>query len=235
MTVARFFEGWRYREMGIVLALAFASIILWRVSIVGLLFYPFHLFGTFVHELCHGLAAILTGGEFRRFIVNPNLSGLAWSAGGIRWIVIMAGYLGNALFGGLLVVISAWGLPSRQVLFWLGIVLGVLCLLFVRNLFGVVSGLLLAAGLVLAGRRLDDFWANALLMFLAVQSMLNAINSVFDLVKITTSVGGQYGHNDAMSMQKITMIPAPVWAVLWSMVSLGILVGSLILAYRRST
>lgn len=232
MSIARFFQGWRHREILVVLGLGIISVVLWRIPLLGWLFYPFRLFNTFIHELGHGLAAIATGGAFQRFAVNPDLSGVAWSAGGIRWVVTSAGYVGSALFGGILTLLSAWNVPARSVLFWLGVVLGVLCLMFVRNLFGIATGLLLAAGLILAGQRLSAAWADGLLLFLAVQAMLNALDSLLDLVWISSSFG--HAVTDARIMASATGIPAIFWALVWTMLSAGILVGTLLLAYRRT-
>lgn len=54
--------------------------------------YPFRLFGTFVHELSHGLAAVATGGEFQRFSVQPDVSGLqlaeAWRDGLLKVLAL---------------------------------------------------------------------------------------------------------------------------------------------------
>jgi MFS family permease len=132
-------RGWR-RWFGLAF-LALALIGLWQVPWLGWLVYPFRVFGTFVHELSHGLAAIATGGDFVRFAVSPDLSGVAHSAGGLRMIVASAGYIGSAVFGGALLVLHARLLSSRTLLFGLGVVFGLLCLLFVRNLFGVAAAL----------------------------------------------------------------------------------------------
>lgn len=223
--------GWRQREVLLVVGLALATIMAWRVPIVGWLLYPFQLYGTFVHELSHGLAAVLTGGEFRRFVVHPDLSGTALSAGGIRWIVVSAGYIGSAIFGGILTLLSVSAVPARRVLVWLGLTLGVLSLLFVRNLFGLAAGVVLAALLYGAGRKLRETWADSLLLLLAVQMMLNALDSVFDLVQISAASGAT--RTDAQIMAQATGIPAIVWAGLWSGLSLLILLATLRLAYRR--
>ncbi len=223
--------GWRQREVLLVVGLALATIMAWRVPIVGWLLYPFQLYGTFVHELSHGLAAVLTGGEFRRFVVHPDLSGTALSAGGIRWIVVSAGYIGSAIFGGILTLLSVSAVPARRVLVWLGLMLGVLSLLFVRNLFGLAAGVVLAALLYGAGRKLRETWADSLLLLLAVQMMLNALDSVFDLVQISAASGAT--RTDAQIMAQATGIPAIVWAGLWSSLSLLILLAALRLAYRR--
>lgn len=219
----------RRNEIWLVIGLALATVLLMRLPLFGLLFYPFQLFGTFIHELSHGLAALLTGGGFERFAVHPDLSGVAYTRGGIALIVASAGYLGSALFGGALVWLAARGAPARTVLNWLGIGLGLLCLLFVRNLFGIASGLVLAAGLWAAGRYLSAIWAEGLLLFLAVQMMLNAVDSLFGLLHIST-FGGP--HNDAAIMAGLTGIPALFWALLWTFTAIAILIWSLRSAYR---
>ncbi len=231
MGVAHFFQDWRQREIMTVLGLGLLMLILWRIPLFGLLFYPFQLFNTFVHELSHGLVAIATGGGFNRFVVRPDLSGTAWSVGGIQWIIVSSGYIGSALFGGILTILAAWGAPARRVLFWLGVALGLLCLLFVRNLFGIVTGFGLAAGLMLTGRRLGPLWADGLLLLLAVQAMLNSLDSMFDLVGFSLALGGP--RTDAQIMQSATGIPAICWALLWTTISVVILIVSLRVAYYR--
>lgn len=222
---------WQRREMLFVLLIALVTIVLWRQPVVGMILYPFRLFNTFVHELSHGLAAMVTGGAFRRFVVNPDLSGIAWSAGGIRWIVASAGYIGSALFGGMLTVLSSRRIAARQLLFGLGLVLGILCLLFVRNLFGVVSGLLLAVALCFAGRRLQPLWADRLLLLLAVQMMLNGFDSLLDLLLLSSATSRVT--TDAHIMADSTGVPALIWAALWLVVAVAILYSSLRFAYLR--
>ncbi len=227
-----FLQGWRYNEVVLVLLVAVLSVLLWRVPVIGWVFYPFHLFGTFVHEIAHGLAAILTGGEFSRFVVNPDRSGVAWSAGGVPWIITSAGYVGCTLFGGILIILAGRNVSSNHVLTFLGILLGILCLVFVRNLFGIFAGLVIAGLLFAAGYYLQANWANWLLLFLAVQVLLDAINSLFDLVRISSRSNIL---TDAQIMQNLTGLPAPIWAVFWTMLSFVVLVGALTLAYRDGT
>ena len=69
--MAGFTDHWRWRKVFGLLLLATILIVLWRIPGLGWLAYPFRLFGTFVHELSHGLAALGTGGSFRRFVVHP--------------------------------------------------------------------------------------------------------------------------------------------------------------------
>src|SRR5215217_2007374 len=117
---------WRQRDVLIMIGVVFVSIVLGRQPGFEWLFFPFRLFDTFIHELSHGLATIITGGSFLRLVVYPDFSGMAWSSGGLRWFVTSAGYLGSALFGAVLTLLSARRIPARRLLVGLGIALGLL-------------------------------------------------------------------------------------------------------------
>jgi len=212
------------------LVLAFALIALWQVPWLGWVAWPFRLFGTFVHELSHGLAAIATGGDFQRFSVHADLSGLAWSAGGIRVVVSSAGYVGSAIFGGVLIFLQARGLSPRVLLLGLGVVFGVLCLLFVRNLFGVASALVLTAALLAAGAKLGEAWRDGLLKVLALTLILDGYNSLFTVLVLSGSGNVQ---TDAQAMAQMTWLPATAWSVLWMLASTAILFFVIRFAMRK--
>jgi hypothetical protein len=209
-------HGYRWGELFAFVATGIAILVLWRLPYVSTLVYPLRLLGTFVHELAHGLTALGTGGEFRRFTVEPDLSGLAWSAGGWRWMVSSAGYVGSTLFGGVLMLLATRGVPSRALLMIGGVLLGVLCAFFVRNVFGVVTGLSLAAVLVLAGFWLKENWADGVLMVISLQLILDACNSLVYLIRIS---GDDTVRTDALNMAQATGVPAVVWACVWMVFS----------------
>lgn len=210
--------------------LALAMLALWQLPMLGWLVYPFRLFGTFVHELSHGMAALATGGDFVRFSVHADLSGLAWSAGGVRWVVASAGYVGSAVFGGLLLLLAARGVSGRALLLVLGASLLLLSLLYVRNLFGIVSGIGLSVALVLAALRLRPNWADALLWVLALQALLDSFNSLF----VVWNLSGDSGvHTDAHTLEELSGLPAGLWVALWMALSLAVLLVVVRLAYHR--
>ena len=224
-------HGFRWAELLGLLALGVAILLLWRVPYAEFVVYPFRLFATFVHELAHGLAALATGGNFVHFFVQPDLSGTAWSAGGMRWVVASAGYVGCALAGNLLILLAARGVSSRGVLIVLGLVLGLLCLLFVRNVFGVLCGALLSIALIAAGWGLRAALRDMLLLVLAVQLVLDGFNSLLDLLHLA---GDASVHTDARTMAEMSGVPATLWALAWSALSLVMLLMTLRLAYRRA-
>jgi hypothetical protein len=228
--MAGFGSRWHGRELLGLFALGIGLLVLWRIPALGWLAYPFRLLSTFVHELSHGAAAIATGGDFDRFVVNPDLSGLAWSAGGTRWIVASAGYVGSALFGTLLLMLGRV-LPARTLLFALGLALALLCVFFVRNAFGAVTGLALAAALMLASVYVRGLWSEGLLLVLALQLLLDGFSSMIDLFWL--SAHGRT-HTDAHTLAQLSGLPAPAWAVIWGVVSAVLSLAALRLAYRRA-
>ncbi len=214
---------------------AFAlSLILRQVPVLAWLIYPFQLFVALVHELSHGLAALLTGGRFIEFVIAPNASGLAVTAGGWRWFVIPAGYLGAALLGCLLLLLThrASGPRQRQ---WLALGLGsffaLMTLLFARNLMAVTVGGLAAVALWGLGSYGSPLLLTFGLNLLAIQCLLNALDSLMGLMRL--NAGPFQSLNDAQAMADLTHVPALFWAILWSLAAVAMLTGSVYFSLWR--
>jgi len=72
----------------------------------GYAIYPFKLTVTMLHEFGHAMGAVLTGGVVDSIQINPNGSGWCRTAGGMRGITLMGGYLGSAIFGNVLLYVG---------------------------------------------------------------------------------------------------------------------------------
>ena len=88
------------------------------VAIVTL---PFRHLGIFVHEMGHGLFTLISGGRFYWFQMELMQGGVAVTSGGLRFLTLLGGLLGPALFGALLLQAST---RVRRVHFVLWIVTG---------------------------------------------------------------------------------------------------------------
>lgn len=215
-------------KTGVLLGVCALTVALWFVPYAGLALFPLRLLGTFLHETGHALAALATGGAVYGVAIAPDGSGVTTSAGGIRALILPAGYLGATLYGALLIGLLRRGMNARTLLLGTGALLGVITLAFVLrtgNLFSIGWGIALSAALVLAGRRLSEPAAAWTAAFVGVQCALNAL---FDLktllflsVGLAIPAGG--GVSDAAQMQQIFLIPASVWAVVWIAFALGML------------
>ena len=197
--------------------------------------YPFRLLLTMVHELGHGLAALLTGGEFIRFVIRPNGAGLAYTAGGWRFVVIPAGYLGVALFGAGLILLGRSHRWSRTAMAIIGGAMILLSVLYgVPSIFSpdVLSGILTTLSGVIFGSlflwvavKATPGWIIFLLHLVAIQAGLTAFNDIATVIGLSARFFNAPA-NDAQSMAELTFIPAIVWALLWAIVSLLLIGGA---------
>jgi hypothetical protein len=180
------------------------------------------------------LAALITGGRFEKFTIAANTSGLATTAGGWRWFIIPAGYVGAAFFGALLLVLIHRNSRTRGRR-WLAIGLGLFFLLmtvlFARNLTGIAIGVISALALLILGWYAPPLLLLFGLNLLAIQSILNAVDSLLGLIRL--NAGPFQLPNDAQAMADLTHIPAFFWAVLWSVLALSVLIGSIYLVVQR--
>ena len=214
--------------LGVLLGVCALTIALWFVPYVGLVTYPIRLLGTFLHEGGHALATLLTGGVVTGMAIQPDGSGVTFSAGGVRLAILPAGYLGAAAYGALLLALLRRNWGGRRLLLATGILVGLLTLGLVRpwnNLFGFVWGVLIAAALVAASRLFSPRAAVWTAAFLGVQCALNALWDLRTLLYLSLGLAtpAGAGMTDAAQMAQQTLIPAPMWAVLWTMLSFVLL------------
>lgn len=78
------------------------NFVLWNTFIVK----PMKLIAVFVHEMSHATACWMTGGSVKGIEVHSNEGGVTKYVGGIRYIVVPAGYLGGSFWGGFFVTLS---------------------------------------------------------------------------------------------------------------------------------
>lgn len=189
--------------------------------------WPLRLFVVLLHEVSHGLAAVLTGGRIVSIALSPREGGLCTTAGGWPLVVSSAGYLGSALFGALFLVLGVRGRPRahRVATGVLGAALLLLTLVWVRSAFGFVYGLAVGSLLLGVARWLPEGASSFALRLLGVTSLLYApwdITSDLILRSVPSS--------DASALARMTGVPSLAWGVLW-------LAGSLAVAFfavRRS-
>lgn len=189
-----------------------ATLLLWDTPAV----YPVKVLVVLFHEISHGLAALLTGGQVERITLSSDLGGLMTSRGGWAMVILPAGYLGSMAWGAALLLGAAWTRQRRLLSLLLGVALLGVTLLYVRSLFGVASGLLFGGVLVLAGARLSETFNDLLLSFVGLTSMLYAVLDIRDDLVSRTVAG-----SDAVAFSALIPLPPVVWGVLWGLVALA--------------
>lgn len=217
----------RQRALVAVLLAAVIVFVLWNISALSGVLYPFRLFVTFVHETGHGLASLLTGGQFHEFRITDNGSGMALTSGGIRALILPAGYVGAALFGAVLFYLTNTVPFPRTIAVVLAVLLAVVTVLYTSPLsLAFFVGLGMAAVLALIWRFADR---GVTMVALNVLAILTGLNAVLDLISLTRNadIGAAGLRNDAAAFtaEVAPLIPAVVWALLWAALAI-LLVGA---------
>ena len=196
------------RRLGLFVSIAVVSWCFWLTPALT----PLKIFVVFIHEASHALATVLTGGRVVSMVVTPWESGYVQSVGGSPLLIASAGYVGSALFGGVMLLLAGRQQWATVIFAGLALLFGVVTVCFVRHLFGIVFGLSTTAVFgVLAWKRLPG--APYIIDILAVMSSLYALYDLSDFLLVGA-------RTDAVILAQFTHVPAFVWAILWSLVAL---------------
>jgi hypothetical protein len=170
--------------------------------------YPFKIFSTWVHEMSHGISAILMGGYISKLKIFKDGSGLAYTSGvgndfG-RGIVASAGYCGTALMGCIMLLFRRTTLGPTIGTIGIGFALILSCAFWVRNTWGILTLLGEGFALLILGWKLPAHFLDNLYSFLAATCCLNAFESIQDLFSVGSYyVGGRCMNASLMSMMML--------------------------------
>jgi hypothetical protein len=186
---------------------------LWETPVV----YPLKVFVVLLHEVSHAMMAVATGGSIDRITLDPRLGGACYCPGGSPFLTLSAGYLGSLLWGGLLLSAAR---RSRVKSEWVNGLIGALVIgltiLYVRNGFGFVFGLLFGLGMLFVSRKLGDDVNRPLLLTLGLTSALYAILDIKSDI-----LDRPEARSDALMLAEITGIHTLVWGAIWIALALA--------------
>lgn len=198
------------RKLLLFVVIAFLSLVFWHAPWL----YPVKIFTVFLHEAGHALTTVATGGEVVSMVVDARQSGYVRHTGGHTVFIAAAGYVGSALFGGLLLLLSTRDRWTPVIFLGLAVFFALVTLSFVRNTFGLAFGFGTALVFGFLSRRPFP-GMHLILDVLAVTSSLYAVYDLTDFLYFDA-------RTDAVILAEQTHVPAFVWAGLWSAASLTI-------------
>ncbi|MDY0000617.1 MAG: M50 family metallopeptidase [Polyangia bacterium] len=210
-------------------AAAILTVLLWVIPFGEWIIYPLSLLGTWVHELGHGLAALVAGGSFHELTLRPDLSGQAVysgvGSGGGRALAAAGGLLFPALFGFAMLTVSARQSLGNGVLAALLAVLVLSLVLWVRNPFGIAAGIGIAAAIGYSMWRLSSRSLYFVVILISLQVGLSGLRNWRYLFTSEARTG-----QPSDTAQIAQSLGGPVW--LWGAILLALNFALLYLAYR---
>lgn len=232
-------------RMNLILGATLITLGLWFIPFADWFVYPIRLFVTFIHESCHAVAAAMTGSSVKGLVILPNGGGFVvvssenWFS---SFIIASAGYLGTVFCGAALLLLIKQRITPGSILIGIGFLVGINTLLFgflvpLLNFFELISfadvlfttfvGISLFLVLTLLAKKLSKKWQEMILVFLAVQLILNAFLDLKNLLILNAPILGSDIKTDATNMEQITGVPAILWIIVW--IFLSVIVVSVVL------
>ncbi|MEL7060724.1 MAG: M50 family metallopeptidase [Acidobacteriota bacterium] len=208
-----------------------ATLVVYFSPAAGWLGYPLLILSTLVHELGHGVAAVVSGGQFAGLQVWPNGSGVAevrmapppWA----RAFTALGGLVGPAVAAAGLFVAGRSTRGARWALVVSAVVL-LASLAWTRNAFATIFVSMLAVALALLAWRAGRELGRLVVVFLGVQLALSVFSRAGYLFTTTAETGaGSFPSDTAVIAEALG---GPPWA--WGALCGGLSVVVLTLGIR---
>ncbi|MDX2368974.1 MAG: M50 family metallopeptidase [Colwellia sp.] len=186
--------------------LLIAAVVIKQLPLVSI---PFNWLESYFHEISHGIAAIVTGGNVLRIQLFANGAGLCTTQGGIGFVISFAGYAGATFWG--------WGIyklaSAHQRL---------------AQGFSVLVFLLIVSSIIFWGRDPLTWFILAVLAALFLLTIklkklhyLQRLMQLFGLLILLNSLSSPSylldGRNlgDGAALATMTFIPEIIWVFIW--------------------
>ncbi|MBI9072674.1 MAG: M50 family metallopeptidase [Melioribacteraceae bacterium] len=211
-------------ELTIIIAIGVLSILLWNTPVI----YPIKLFVVLLHEISHGIAAILTGGAISEIIVSYNLGGLCKTYSGNEIVIASAGYLGSLVFG-VWMFMSAYNYNhSRWLCNGLAIMFVIVTIAFISNILGILFAVIFTLVLFLSPRYFNKTAHVYVMKGLGFVSCLYVLVDIKeDLLTLENRV------TDAHILAQITGVSHLVWGLTWFVITLVTVYFLLKFSYKK--
>lgn len=187
---------------------------------------PLVLLSTYVHELGHGIVAMLVGGSFKRLSVHADASGLATYEGRFSALakaaIAAGGPLAPPVLAAALFVAATYPTRAPMALAAFGGFLVLAALLWVRNLFGLFFSAALGIAIAAVGLLAPAFAAFAC-AFLALQLSLAAFARSDYLFTSQARTPQGMVPSDTAQIAAALWLPHWFWGALIAVLSLGVL------------
>jgi hypothetical protein len=223
----------------LLLAAAVSVVVGVFVPFGGVLLYPFTLLATWVHEMGHGLTALVTGGGFDRLEIFWDASGLAYTrhgGGALGALVSLGGLVAPPIVGSVVLATARGPRRAQIILVAFGVALAASLPIWVRSVTGFVAVPIVCA-LIFAFVRWGSprermFLAQFLGLRLAADTMGRGMDYLFTS---NVTVNGVASASDITRVAEGFGGPRLLWSVLVSSLCVTLLALGLLGAWRKAS
>ena len=188
--------------------------LLWNTPVV----LPLKLLVVFMHELSHGLAAVLTGGTIENISLSVQQGGHAITRGGNGFVILSSGYVGSLLIGTALLVIALRTQADRAVLGLFGAITLSVTALYIRDLFPLIFCAVAGLGMLAIARYLNRPVNDLVLRIIGLTSLIYVPYDIFD-----DTIARSGLRSDAYMLSEQFGGSTMLWGGLWLVLSLSVI------------
>ncbi len=191
---------------------------LWQTPVV----IPLKILVVYLHELSHGAAAIMTGGDIEQLNVSPHQGGFALTRGGSRFVILSAGYVGSLVIGMVLLVLALRSTADRIVMAVLGTVTLLATVLYMRDAFTIAFGAVTGAAMLACAKWFSLAVNDMVLRVIGLSSMIYVPYDIFD-----DTIRRSTLRSDAFMLAEEFGGTTIMWGATWLVISLLVIVVAL--------
>lgn len=210
-----------------ILCASVLTLVLYVVPFLQPVAFPFMLLSTVVHEMGHGIAAVLCGGHFESFQMWADGSGVANISGDFgnfaRAFIAASGLIGPAIAASLCFSFINTERRSRFILGSIAIILALSILLVIRNLFALFFVATLCAACLFFSLGRGHKYAQAVLAFLGMQLALSVFSRSDYLFTSEAQTSAGLMPSDVAQIAAALFLPYWFWGALCGLFSLAVL------------
>ena len=232
-------QGDTKKEILILILFAILTSVLWQFQIGRYVLYPFTILGTWFHEMSHGLAAMVLGGNFHKLELFWDGSGIATHSGALflgsigNAVVAAAGPLGPAIFGSIIIISTKSSKLTKFFLYFLSVLMIVSVIIWIRTIFGVFIISIMGIGIFFAANKLTENKQKLLLQFFGIQAIMSIYLSIGYLYSTGANIEGAGYYSDTQVIQNELFLPYWFWATAILIFSALMLILSLKSVYMK--
>ncbi|MCK4711644.1 MAG: M50 family metallopeptidase, partial [Marinosulfonomonas sp.] len=188
--------------------------VLWNTPVI----LPLKILIVFLHEIAHGLAALLTGGSIESISLSPQQGGLTVTRGGNLFVVMSAGYVGSLLIGVVVFLIALKSTADRALMAVLGIATLLVTALYLREWFALAFGVGTGALMLAMARYLSHRINDLVLRIIGLTSMIYVPYDIF-----SDTIARSHIRSDAYMLAERFGGATMMWGGLWLLISLAVI------------
>lgn len=192
--------------------------LLWQTPVIV----PLKILIVFMHEISHGLAVWVTGGEVISISVSPRQGGVTSAKGGSPFVIMSAGYVGSLLIGVGVFLIALKSEADRWLMAFLGVAALFIAAFYIRATFALGFTVGLGVLMLVSARVLSHSINDLVLRVIGLTSMIYVPFDIF-----SDTIARPEMRSDAYMLAERFGGSTVMWGGLWLAISLAVIVLSL--------